>query len=548
MAKQIIYNEQARELLMQGIEKVARAVKITLGPKGRNVVIEKGFGAPTITNDGVTIAKEIELEDKVQNLGAEVVKEVASKTNDVAGDGTTTATILTYSLLIEGLKNIAAGASPDLLRKGIERGTKIVVENLKKLSIPISKKEEIAQVAAISAKDEEMGKIIAEVLDKVGKDGVVTVEESPTFGINSEIVEGLQFDRGYISPYMITNAERMEAVYDEPKILITDRKISSIAEIVPLLEKLAHAGKKELVIIAEEVEGDALATLVVNKLRGTFNTLAVKAPGYGDRRKEMLEDIAIVTGGKVVSEETGMKLETADLNILGEARKVIAKKETTTIVGGKGNAEEIEKRITQVRKQIKETESEFDREKLEERLAKLVGGVAVIKVGAATEVEQKEKQHRIEDAVSAAKAAVEEGVIPGGGTAFVRIIPMLDRLLKESEKDPNIPRDEWLGIEIVKKAIALPLKQIAENAGWSGEVILEKVLDMKGNEGFNAMTGKYEDLLKSGIIDPTKVTRSALENSASAAAMLITTEAVVSEIPEKKEKPALGHGGMPEEY
>ncbi|OGZ32391.1 MAG: chaperonin GroL [Candidatus Niyogibacteria bacterium RIFCSPLOWO2_12_FULL_41_13] len=547
MAKQIIYNEKAREALRRGVEKVSNAVKITLGPKGRNVVIDKGFGAPTITNDGVTIAKEIELEDKVENLGAEVVKEVASKTNDIAGDGTTTATLLTESILIEGLKNIAAGASPDLLRKGIERGAKMVVDTLKKLSIPISKKEEIAQVAAISAKDEEMGKIVAEVLDKVGKDGVVTVEESPTFGITYEIVEGLQFDRGYISPYMVTNAERMEAVYEEPKILITDKKISAIAEILPILEKLAHTGKKELVIIAEEVEGEALATLVVNKLRGTFNTLALKAPGYGDRRKEMLEDIAVIIGGKVISEEVGMKLETVNLDVLGEARKVISDKENTTIVSGKGNKEEIEKRIVQVKKQIKDTDSQFDREKLQERLAKLMGGVAVIKVGAATEVEQKEKQHRIEDAKSAAQAAIEEGVIPGGGVALVRAIPVLEEILKQSEKDPNVPRDEWLGIDIIKKAISLPLKQIAENAGWSGEVILENVLKGKENYGFNALTGKYEDLVKAGIIDPTKVTRSALENAASAAAMLITTEAVISDLPEKKEK-SPGVPMMPEGY
>lgn len=536
MAKKIIYNKEAREALKEGIEHVFKAVKITLGPKGRNVVIDKGFGAPTITNDGVTIAKEIELEDKTQNLGAEVVKEVASKTNDVAGDGTTTATLLTYSMLIEGLKNISAGISPDLLRKGIEKGVKIVIDEIKKRSVQISKKEEIAQVASISAKDAAIGEKIAEVIDKVGKDGVITVEESPTFGLSSEIVEGMQFDRGYISPYMITNAERMEAVYEEPQILITDRKIASITEIVPLLEKIAKSGKKELVIIAEEVEGDALATLVVNKLRGTFNALAVKAPGYGDRRKEMLEDIAIMTGGRVISEEAGMKLESVELGDLGRARKVISTKENTTIIDGHGEKEEIEKRISQIKKQIKETTSEFDREKLQERLGKLSGGVAVIKVGAATEVEQKEKQHRIEDALSAAKAAVEEGIIPGGGTALARAIPVLDKILKQGEKDPEMPRDEWLGIEIVKKAIALPLKQIAENAGHSGEVVLETVLKLKENQGFNAMTGKYEDLVKNGIIDPTKVTRSALENASSAAAILLTTEAVISELPEKKDK------------
>lgn len=547
MAKQVIYQEEAREALKQGVDKVANAVKITLGPKGRNVVIDKSFGAPTITNDGVTIAKEIELENKVQNLGAQIVKEAAEKTNDVAGDGTTTASLLVQAIFNEGLKAIAAGANPVILRRGIESATKMVVETIKKFSIPVTKKEEISQVASISAKDKEIGDKIAEVIDRVGKDGVVTVEESQTFGITYELVEGLKFDRGYVSPYMITNPERMEAVYNESKILITDRKISSLNEILPLLEKLAHTSKKELVIIAEEVEGDALATLVVNKIRGMFNAVAVKAPGYGDRRKEMLEDIAIVTGGKIVSEELGMKLEAVNLDVLGEARKIIVDKENTTIVGGKGDKSAIEKRIAQIRKQIKETSSDFDREKLEERLAKLSGGVAVIKAGAATEVEQKEKQHRIEDAISATKAAVEEGIIAGGGIAFVRAHFELDKILKEKEKDPSVSRDEWMGMEIIKKAIVQPLIQIAENAGYPGLVVLEEVKKRKDYEGFNAQSGVYENLIKTGIVDPTKVTRSALENAASASAMLLTTEAVVVESPEKKEKSA---PGMPpsEEY
>ncbi|QQG46589.1 MAG: chaperonin GroEL [Candidatus Niyogibacteria bacterium] len=543
MAKQILFNEKAREALKRGVDALANAVKVTLGPKGRNVVLDKGFGSPTITNDGVTIAKEIELEDKVENLGAEIIKEVATKTNDVAGDGTTTATILAQAIITEGLKNVAAGANPIGLRAGIEKAVADVVSELKKISIPISRKEEIAQVATISAKDEAIGEKIADVIHKVGKDGVVTVEASQTFGISHEIVEGLQFDKGYISPYMITNSERMEAVYEDPRILITDRKISAISDILPLLEKLAQTGKKELIIIAEEVDGEALATLVVNKLRGIFNSLAIKGPGYGDRRKEMLEDIALVTGAKVISEEAGMKLENTDLAMLGSARKVISAKENTTIVGGKGKKADIEKRISQIRKLISETDSEFDREKLEERLAKLSGGVAVIRVGAATEVEQKEKQHRIEDAVSATKAAIEEGIVPGGGVAFVRASAALEKNISETEKT-DADHDERLGYQIVKKAITQPLWHIAENAGVSGSVVVETVRKFRGAKGYNAATGAYEDMIEMGIVDPTKVTRSTLQNAASASAMFLTTEAVVAEKPEKKEASHMPPSGM----
>ncbi|MBI2038987.1 MAG: chaperonin GroEL [Candidatus Niyogibacteria bacterium] len=537
-AKQILFDAKAREALKRGVDALANAVKITLGPKGRNVVLDKGYGAPTITNDGVTIAKEIELEDKVENMGAEIVKEVATKTNDVAGDGTTTATLLAQAIITEGLKNIAAGTNPMGLRVGIEKATAKVVEELKKLSTPISKKEEIAQVATISAKDAAIGDKIAEVIHKVGKDGVVTVEASPSFGMSYELVEGLQFDRGFASAYMITNAERMEAVYEDPKILITDKKITAISDILPVLEKMAQAGKKELVIIAEEVEGEALATLVVNKLRGAFHALAVKAPGYGDRRKEMLEDIAIVTGAKVVSEEAGMKLDAADLSVLGTASKVIATKDNTTIVGGKGKKGEIDKRVSQLKKQMEKADSDYDREKLQERLAKLAGGVAVIRVGAATEVEQKEKQHRIEDAVSATKAAIEEGIVPGGGVAFVRAAAVLDKSLLNME-DNEENHDEWLAHKIVRNAIEKPLWQIAENAGVSGSVILDNVRKKKGNIGYNAATAQYEDMLEAGIVDPTKVTRSTLQNAASAAAMFLTTEAVVAEKPKKETPPPM---------
>lgn len=551
MAKQIIFNEKARKALKAGVDKLANAVKITLGPKGRNVVLDKGFGAPTITNDGVTIAKEIELEDKTENLGAEIIKEVATKTNDVAGDGTTTATLLAQIIISHGLKNVAAGSNPIAIKRGIDKAVKTIIESLKKLARPVDTKEEKAQVATISAKDPAIGSLIAEVMDEVGKDGVVTVEESQTFGLSKEIVEGMQFDRGYISPYMITNAERMEAVYENPYILITDKKISAISDILPLLEKLAHSGKKELVIIADEIEGEALTTLVINKLRGTFNTLAVKAPGFGDRRKETLEDIAIITGGKVISEELGLKLESVEINNLGEARKIISSKENTTIVGGKGRKPDIEKRLKQIKIELEKTESDFDKEKLKERLAKLSGGVAVIKVGAATEVEQKEKQHRIEDAISATRAAVEEGIVPGGGVALIRAQSILVNLLKKMKEDELDP-DERVGVEIIMKAVEEPLRQIAQNAGIDGSIVVEEVRKSKGNIGYNAEKNHYEDLVKAGIVDPTKVTRSALENAASAAGMFLTTEVVVSELPEKKEKMPSGFGGPggmpPEEY
>ena len=543
MAKQIVFNIKAREALKHGVDILADAVKITLGPKGRNVVLDKGYGSPTITNDGVTIAKEIELEDKVENMGAAIVKEVATKTNDVAGDGTTTATLLAQAIIGEGMKNIAAGASPVGIRRGIERATEVIVKKLHDMAIPISasKKSEIAQVATISAKDRTIGEKIAEVIQQVGKDGVVTVEQSQTFGIEHEIVEGMQFDRGYVSPYMITSAERMEATYENPYVLITDKKISAISDILPLLEKLAKIGRKELVIIADDVDGEALATLVVNKLRGIFHTLAVKSPGYGDRTKEMLADIAVITAGRAVSEEIGLKLENVDLEMLGEAKRVIATKDNTTIVGGKGKKQDIEKRTSQIRVQLENTTSEFDKEKLQERIAKLSGGVAVIRVGAATEVEQKEKQHRIEDAVSATKAAVDEGIVPGGGVALVRCTDALKKLLDEKS---TVSKDEQVGVEIMCRAIRKPLMQIAENAGVSGEVVVAEVEKKRGNMGYNAATGEYEDMVEAGIIDPAKVTRSAVQNAASAAAMLLTTEVVVAELP-KKDAPAMpGGGGM----
>ena len=467
MAKQIKYGEEARKKLKSGADQLANTVKVTLGPKGRNVVLDKGFGSPTITNDGVTIAKEIELEDKIENLGAEIVKEVAEKTNDIAGDGTTTAVVLAQSIIGEGLKNVAAGANPLAIKRGIEKGVANIVSALKKISKPISTKEEMAQVATISAEDEEIGNLIAEVMQEVGKDGVITVEESKTFGIQKEIVKGLQFDRGYISPYMVTNTERMEAVFEDPYILITDKKISSIQEILPVLEKIAQAGKKELVLIADEIEGEALATLLVNKLRGIFNTLAIKAPGFGDRRKEMLEDIAVVTGSQVISEEVGLKLENIDLKQLGQARKIVSSKENTTIIEGKGEKQEIDARVKQIKNELQTSDSEFDKEKLQERLAKLAGGVAVIKVGAATEVEQKSKQHKTEDALSATRAAVEEGVVPGGGVALLRALDSLNELKLEG--------DEMTGANILKNALESPIRQIAQNAGIDGAVVSQKV-------------------------------------------------------------------------
>jgi len=530
MAKQIIFHEQARQKIFKGVEKLASAVRVTLGPKGRNVLLDKGFGVPTITNDGVTIAKEIELENKLENVGAEIIKEVASKTNDIAGDGTTTATILAHAMAREGFKNIAAGANPMELRKGIEKAVSKIVEALDKIAIKIKgNSEKIAQVATISAQDEKVGKLIAELMEKVGEEGVITVEESKTFGLESQFVEGMKFDEGYVSPYMITDAEKMKAELKDPYILITDQKISSVKDILPLLEKVLTSGKKDMLIIADDVDGEALATLVVNKIRGVFNAVAVKAPGFGDRKKANLEDIAILTGGEVVSSEKGLKLENTELNMLGEAGKVIVTKESTTIVDGKGSKDAIKKRIAQIREQLKTLESEFDREKTQERLARLVGGVAIIKVGAATEVEQKEKQHRVEDAIQATKAAVEEGIVPGGGVALIRAQKALDSL--------KLKGDEAIGVEIVKKALEEPLKQIVFNAGMEGSVVVEKVKQSdKVEYGFNAATGEFCDMIESGIIDPKKVTRSALQNAASAAAMLLTTEAVVSELPEKKEK------------
>lgn len=532
MAKQIIFDEEARQRIKRGVDKLANAVKVTLGPKGRNVVLDQGFGAPIITKDGVTVAKEIELEDKFENIGAELVKEVASKTNDVAGDGTTTATVLAQSIIAEGIKNVTAGTNPLAIKAGIEKGVEAIVAELKKISQPVSTSEEIAQVAAISANDAEIGKHIAEAMAKVGKEGVITVEESQSFGITKEVVEGMEFDKGYVSPYMITNAERMEAEFEDPYILITDKKISAIQELLPLLEKMAQTGRKELVIIADDVDGEALATLVVNKIRGTFNTLAVKAPGYGDRRKEMLQDIATLTGGKVISEEVGLKLENAEMEVLGRAHKVKATKEKTTIVEGHGNKEDIAKRVAQIKKEVELVDSDFDREKLQERLAKLAGGVAVIKVGAASEVEMKEKKHRIEDALAATKAAIEEGIVVGGGVALIRATKALDNV--------QVNEDEKIGLDILRRALDEPIKMIANNAGKDGSVIAEAVKNRTGNEGYNAATNQFEDLVKAGIVDPTKVTRSALQNAASIAAIFLTTEAVVTDLPKKEEH---NHGG-----
>jgi len=538
MSKQILFGENARKKLKSGVDQIANAIKVTLGPKGRFVVLGKSYGAPEICDDGVTIAKEIELKDKIENLGAEIIKEVAEKTNDAAGDGTTTAVVLAQAIVSEGLKNVAAGASPQALKKGVEKGVKAVVDNLKKIKKDISgKKEEIAQVATISAGDPEIGNLIAEVMSEVGKDGVVTVEESKKFGLEKEIVKGLQFDKGYVSPYMVTDAERMEAVLEEPYILITDKKISAIADILPVLEKVAQAGKKELVIIAEEIEGEALATLLVNKLRGIFNALAIKSPGFGDRKKEMLEDIATVAATKVISEEIGLKLENISIEDLGTARKVLSTKERTTIIGGvdvnDSKNTRVRDRINQIKNEIKTADSSFDKEKLQERLAKLSGGVAVIKVGAATEVEQKAKQRKTEDALNATRAAAEEGILPGGGVALLRCLPVLNELKLEG--------DEKTGINILKMALESPIRQLAQNSGMDGAVVAQRVKEGSENFGFNAETLEYEDLIQSGIVDPTKVVRSALENAASAASMLLMTEAVVAEEPEeKKEK-----GGMP---
>jgi chaperonin GroEL len=538
MAKQILFDETARKKLLAGVNKLNNTIKVTLGPKARHVVLDKGFGAPEISDDGVSIAKEIELKDKIENLGVGIVKEVAEKTSEAAGDGTTTSMLLTQAIVAEGLKNVAAGAHPLVIKRGIQKGLKAVVDYLKNSSKPISKKEEVAQVATIAALDPEIGDMIAEVFSEVGKDGVITVEESKKFGLEKEIVKGLQFDRGYISPYMITDAERMEAVLEEPYILVTDKKISALNEILPVMEAVAKTGKKDFVIIADEVEGDALATLVVNKLRGILNGLAVKAPGFGDRKKEMLQDIAVITGAEVISEELGLKLENIKLSQPGMARKVVAEKEKTTIIEGRGKKEDIEARIKQIKEELKRTESEFDKEKLQERLAKLAGGVAVIKVGAATEIEQKVKQKKTENALNATRAAIEEGILPGGGVALLRAISTLEKIELEG--------DERTGLNILKKALEKPLRQIAENSGLDGSIVAEEVKKREGNFGFNAQTLKYEDLIKAGIVDPTKVVRAALENAASAASMFLTTEAVVGEEPEeKKEK---GIPSMPEEY
>ena len=540
MAKEILFNEEARRALGRGVDQLANAVKVTLGPKGRNVVLDKKFGSPTITNDGVTIARDIELPDPFENMGAQLVKEVATKTNDVAGDGTTTATVLAQAMIQEGMRNVAAGANPMILKKGIETAVKTLVEEIKKRSIKVSGKAEIAQVASVSAADEEIGGLIAEAMEKVGNDGVITVEESKGLQTALNVVEGMQFDRGYISPYMVTDPDRMEAVMDNPYILITDRKISAIADMLPTLEKVVKVGK-ELLIIAEDVEGEALATLVVNRLRGTFKAVAVKAPGFGDRRKAMLEDIAILTGGTVITEDMGRKLDSVELTDLGTARQVRITKDETTIIDGVGDKDVIAKRVSQIRAQVEETTSEFDREKLQERLAKLSGGVAVIEVGAATEVEMKDKKLRIEDALNATRAAVEEGIVAGGGTTFIDIIPALDTL--------EATGDVQTGINLVKRAVEEPLRQIAYNAGLEGSVVVEKVKNTDSGIGFNALTEEYIDMVKAGIVDPAKVTRSALQNAASIASLVLTTETIVADkVEENAAVPAMppmgGMGGM----
>ena len=539
MAKNIVFNEEARQAMKRGVDKLANAVKVTLGPKGRNVVIESGYGSPTITKDGVTVAKEVELEDKMENIGAELVKEVASKTNDVAGDGTTTATVLAQAMVSEGIKNITAGANPLAVKRGMEKALEIVVKNLREhVSQPVSG-DMIENVASISANDKEIGKIIAEAVNKLGNEGVITVEEGQSFGVEMEVVQGMRIDKGYGSPYMITNQERMEAEYTDPKILVTDKKISSIQDILPILEKVLKTGQKELVIIADDVDGEAQATIIVNKLRGVFSALAIKAPGFGDRRKEMLQDIAIVTGATFVTEDLGRKLESVELEDLGSARKVVATKEFTTIVDGKGEKPEIEARITTLKKQIETTDSSFDKEKLQERLAKLAGGVGVIKVGAATEVEMKEKKHRIEDAIAATKAAVEEGIVPGGGVALLRAQKVLE--------ETDMTGEEEVGARILRRAMEEPLRQISANAGKDGAVVVEEVRKLEKTMGYNAEEDRYEDMVAAGIIDPTKVTRSALQNATSIASLFLTTECVISEKPKKDD----GHdhapsmGGMP---
>lgn len=538
MPKQIIFNEEARKKMQEGVDKLANAVKVTLGPKGRNVVLDRGYGSPTVTKDGVSVAKEIELEDKFENIGAEIVKEVASKTADVAGDGTTTATVLAQQIIKEGLKAVSGGMDPLSLKRGIDKATEAVVARLKTMSKDVSDHGEIEQVASISANDKEIGKIIASAMDAVGKNGVITVEESQSFGVEKELVEGMQFDKGYISPYMITDTEKMQAVYSDAQILITDQKISSLQDLLPLLESLAQSGRKELVIIAEDVDGEALATLVVNKIRGVLNTLAIKTPGFGDRKKEMLHDIAVLTGAKVVSEEVGIKLASATVDMLGNAHKVVATKESTTIVGGKGDEATIKERISQIENAIKKADSDYDKKNLQERLAKLTGGVAIIKVGAATETEMKEKKDRIEDALAATKAAVEEGIVVGGGVAYLRATDAIDEL--------DLKDEESLGADILKKSLTIPFIQISVNAGKEAGILLAEVLaNNNANFGYNAKDDKTEDLVKAGIIDPTKVTRSALQNAASAAGMFLTTEVVITDIPQKSDDTHGMGGGMP---
>ena len=536
MAKQMLFSEEARTAILRGIDKLANAVRITLGPKGRNVVLDKKFGAPTITKDGVTVAKEIELEEPYENMGAQMLREVASKTSDVAGDGTTTATVLAQAIYREGMKNVAAGSNPMAIKRGVEKTVAVVVEELKKASVQTREHKKIAQVASISANnDQTIGNLIADAMDKVGKDGVITVEEAKGITTTLEIVEGMQFDKGYLSPYFVTDVEKMITVLNEPYILIYDKKISSMKDLLPVLEKVVQQGRP-LLIVSEDVEGEALATLVVNKIRGTISCAAVKAPGFGDRRKAMLEDIAILTNGKMISEEAGLKLENTNLDMLGNAKTVRIEKENTTIIEGAGTKEAIQGRIKQIKLQIDESTSDYDKEKLQERLAKLAGGVALIKIGAATEVEMKEKKARVEDALNATRAAVEEGIVPGGGVALIRAIPALDKL--------KLDGDEQIGVDIIKKALEYPTKFIAQNAGCEGSIVVEKVKELKGNKGFNAETCEYEDMIEAGIIDPTKVTRHALENAASVAALLITTECLVTDIKEEEEKvPPMPPGG-----
>jgi chaperonin GroEL len=533
LAKQLIFDESARRSLKRGMDRLADAVKVTIGPKGRNVVLDKKFGAPTITNDGVTIAREIELDDPFENMGAQLLKEVATKTDDVAGDGTTTAVVLAQAQVAEGLRVVTAGANPMVVKRGIEKAVQAVVEEIKKQSRPVDNREQIAAVAAISAADPEVGEIIADVMDKVGKDGVITVEEGQSLGLEVEYVEGMQFDRGYISPYFVTNPDRMEAVLESPLILITDKKISSVQDLLPALEKAVQQGKPML-IVAEDIDGEALATLVVNKLRGTVQVLAVKAPGFGDRRKEMLRDLAVLTGGTVISEEIGRKLDSVAVEDLGRARRVVATKDDTTVVDGEGAPDQIKARMQQIKAQIEDTTSDYDKEKLQERLAKLSGGVAVIKVGAATEVELKEKKHRIEDALSTTRAAVEEGLVAGGGTTLVQAAPALDKLKLEG--------DEKVGVEIVRRALEAPARQIADNAGQPGEVVVEKIKTLPKGEGFDALKGEYGNMFDKGIVDAAKVTRSALQNAASIAALVLTTETLVTDIPEKEKAGAGSHG------